>query len=161
MDETELALTFDAQRSRLRAVAYRILGSLSESDDAVQETWLRLQRTDPATIENLSAWLTTVIARISLVAVLAPDVVLRHHRRDGAPFVLNGAQHVARGALMAREFAPFVRPALINGTAGVIAFDGDRPFAILAFTVIDDRAHAIDVFRDPELVPRLLRSGAA
>src|ERR1700691_259371 len=66
MDELELANRFNRERPRLRAVAYRILGSLSESDDAVQEAWLRLQLTDAATIENLSAWLTTVVARISL-----------------------------------------------------------------------------------------------
>jgi RNA polymerase sigma-70 factor, ECF subfamily len=284
VDQVELASAFDAQRLRLRAVAYRILGSLSDSDDAVQETWLRLQRTDPATIESLDAWLTAVIARISLnllrgrrehaerpldgfspepvvsvesgqdpehealladavgialqvvldtltpaerlafvlhdmfavpfseiatildrspvatrqlasrarrnvrnavpqperdlarqravvdayfaaaregdldalAAVLAPDVVLRAHRRDGAPLVLEGAERVARGALMAREFAPFVRPALINGTAGVVAFDGNLPFAILAFVIVEGRARSIDVFNDRELVPRLV-----
>jgi RNA polymerase sigma factor (sigma-70 family) len=288
MDQLELGSLFDAQRPRLRAVAYRILGSLSESDDAVQEAWLRLQRTDPATVENLDAWLTTVIARIAfnllrarrghaeqlldgfspepvvsvesgqdpehevlladavgialqvvldtlspaerlafvlhdmfavpfseiatildrssdatrqlasrarrnvrgavpepepdltrqravvdayfaaaregdldaLAAILAPDVVLRAHRRDGAPFVLKGAERVARGARMAREFAPFVRPALVNGAAGVVAFDGDTPFAILAFVIVDSRAHSIDVFNDRELVPRLVRPGA-
>lgn len=57
---------FDAQRPRLRAVAYRILGSMSEADDAVQDTWLRLERTDPAMIENVEGWLTTVVARICL-----------------------------------------------------------------------------------------------
>jgi RNA polymerase sigma-70 factor (ECF subfamily) len=58
---------------------------------------------------------------------------------------------------MARDFAPFVRPALVNGTAGVIAFDGDTPFAILAFVIVNERVHSIDVFNDSELVPRLLR----
>lgn len=62
--------------------------------------------------------------------------------------------------MAARRFAPYVRPALINGTAGVVAFDGPRPFAVLAFTVVGDRAVAIDVFNDPELVPRLV-GGAA
>jgi RNA polymerase sigma-70 factor (ECF subfamily) len=57
---------FEQHRSRLRAVAYRMLGSLSEADDAVQETWLRLDRTDAREIENLGAWLTTVVARVSL-----------------------------------------------------------------------------------------------
>jgi RNA polymerase sigma factor (sigma-70 family) len=288
MDQIELAEHFDAQRPRLRGVAYRILGSLSEADDAVQNAWLRLQRSDPEAIENLGAWLTTVVARISLnllrdrqtiaeqpldgfrpepvvsiesgvdpehealladavgialqvvldtlnpaerlafvlhdmfavpfseiaaildrtpdaarqlasrarrqvrgaapapasdltrqravvdayfaaaregdldglVAVLAPEVVLRAHRRDGNPIVLRGTDQVARGALMAREYAPFVRPALVNGTAGAVAFAGDAPFAILAFTVLDDRAVTIDVFNDPELVPRLVRLDA-
>jgi RNA polymerase sigma-70 factor (ECF subfamily) len=284
MDELELASRFDRQRPRLRAVAYRILGSLSEADDAVQEAWLRLQRTDAEQIESLERWLTTVVARIclnmlrlrrtrgeqplegflpepiiddpaagidpehealladsvgialqvvldtlrpaerlafvlhdmfavpfeeiaamvdrspqatrqlasrarrrvqeaapapdpdpsrqravvdayfaaaregdveELVAVLDPDVVLRSHRRDGDPIELHGAERVAAGAMAARQFAPHVRPALINGAAGVVAFDGERPFAVLAFTVIGDRAVAIDVFNDPELVAKL------
>ena len=61
-----LAERFEERRTRLRAVAYRMLGSLSEADDAVQESWLRLNRTDADAIENLDAWLTTVVARVSL-----------------------------------------------------------------------------------------------
>src|SRR5215216_7719448 len=57
---------FEAHRTRLRAVAYRMLGSLSEADDAVQEAWLRLSRSDADAIDNLDAWLTTVVARVSL-----------------------------------------------------------------------------------------------
>jgi RNA polymerase sigma-70 factor (ECF subfamily) len=284
MDELELADAFERQRPQLNAVAYRILGSLSEADDAVQESWLRLQRTDAEQIDSLEPWLTTVIARIclnilrsrrtrgeqpldsflpepiidnpaagtdpehealladavgialqvvldtlrpaerlafvlhdmfavpfdeiaamvdrspqatrqlasrarrrvrdaapppdpdmsrqravvdayftaaregdleALVAVLDPDVVLRAHRRNGDPFELHGAKQVAQGAMSARRFAPYVRPALVNGAAGAVAFDGEQPFAVLAFTVIGDRAVAIDVFNDPELVPKL------
>jgi len=284
MQERELADAFDRQRTQLRAVAYRILGSLTEADDAVQEAWLRLQRSDADAIDSLPAWLTTAVARIclnmlrsrrtrgeqpldgllpepiidspavgtdpehealladavgialqvvldtlgpaerlafvlhdmfavpfaeiasmidrspqatrqlasrarrrvrdaapapdpdltrqqavvdayfaaaregdleALVMVLDPDVVLRAHRRDGDPLVLNGAARVARGALSARRFAPYVRPALVNGAAGAVAFDGERPFAVLAFTVIGERAAAIDVFNDPELVAKL------
>jgi RNA polymerase sigma factor (sigma-70 family) len=67
MDEREfLAERFEQHRTRLRAVAYRMLGSLSEADDAVQEAWLRLGRTDASEIENLGGWLTTVVARVSL-----------------------------------------------------------------------------------------------
>ncbi len=66
MDELELADRFDRQRPQLRAVAYRILGSLSEADDAVQEAWLRLSRTDAEQIDSLERWLTTVVARICL-----------------------------------------------------------------------------------------------
>jgi len=284
MDEFEFADMFERQRPQLLAIAYRILGSLSEADDAVQESWLRLQRTNAEQIDSLEAWLTTVIARIclnilrsrrtrgeqpldafqpepiidnpavgtdpehealladavgialqvvldtlnpaerlafvlhdmfsvpfdeiaamvdrspqatrqlasrarrrvrdaapppdpdmtrqravvdayfaaaregdleALVAVLDPDVVLRAHRRDGEPLELHGAEQVAQGAMNARQFAPYVRPALVNGTAGVVAFDDERPFAVLAFTVIRDRAVAIDVFNDPELVGEL------
>ena len=61
-----LAERFEEHRTRLRAVAYRMLGSLSEADDAVQEAWLRLNRSDADAIENLDAWLTTVVARVSL-----------------------------------------------------------------------------------------------
>jgi RNA polymerase sigma factor (sigma-70 family) len=283
VDELELADGFERQRSQLRAVAYRILGSLGEADDAVQEAWLRLRRADVEQIDSLERWLTTVVARIclnvlrsrrtrgeqpldglrpepiiddpavgtdpehealladsvgialqvvdtlspaerlafvlhdmfavpfneiaamvdrspeatrqlasrarrrvrgaaplpdpdltrqravvdayfaaaregdldALVAVLDPDVVLRAHRRDGDALELRGAAEVARGALAAGRFAPYVRPALVNGTAGAVAFDGERPFAVLAFTVVNDHAVAIDVFNDPELVAKL------
>ncbi len=284
MDELELANRFDHQRPQLRAVAYRILGSVTEAEDAVQEAWLRLQRTEVERIDSLERWLTTVVARIclnvlrsrrtrreqpleslrpepiidnpatgtdpehealladsvgialqvvldtlspaerlafvlhdmfavpfdeiaamvdrspqatrqlasrarsrvrdaapapdpdlprqravvdayfaaaregdldALVAVLDPDVVLRAHRRDGDPLELHGAVRVAQGAMSAREFAPYVRPALVNGAAGVVAFAGEQPFAVLAFTVVGDRALAIDVFNDPELVAKL------
>jgi RNA polymerase sigma factor (sigma-70 family) len=284
MDELELADRFDRQRPQLRAVAYRILGSLSEADDAVQETWLRLERTDAERIDSLERWLTTVVARIclnglrsrrtrnehpldhlrpepiidnpavgtdpeheallahsvgiamqvvletlspaerlafvlhdmfsvpfdeiaamvdrspaatrqlasrarrrvreaapapdpdltrqrkvvdayfaasregdleALVGVLDPDVVFRAHRRDGEPLELRGPEHVARGAMAARRYAPYVRAALVNGTAGVVAFDGERPFAVLAFTVVGDHAVAIDAFNDPDLVQEL------
>jgi RNA polymerase sigma factor (sigma-70 family) len=284
MDELELADNFDRLRPRLRAVGYRILGSLSDAEDAVQEAWLRLQRIDDEQIDSLERWLTTVIARIclnmlrsrqtrgeqpldgwrpepiiddpaagtdpeheallaesvgialqvvldtlspaerlafvlhdmfavpfaeiaamvdrspqatrqlasrarrhvreaapapdpdltrqqavvdayfaaardgdlqALAAVLDPDVVLRAHRRDGDPHELHGATRVAAGAMSARRFEPYVRPALINGAAGVVAFDGQQPFAVLAFTVIGERAIAIDVFNDPELVAKL------
>src|SRR5713101_2892763 len=61
-----LAQRFEEHRRRLRAVAYRMLGSVSEAEDAVQEAWLRLSSSEPGEIENLSGWLTTVIARVSL-----------------------------------------------------------------------------------------------
>ena len=67
MDEQDwLAQRFEEQRHRLRAVAYRMLGSLSEADDAVQEAWLRLSGSQSDEIENLAGWLTTVVARVSL-----------------------------------------------------------------------------------------------
>jgi RNA polymerase sigma-70 factor, ECF subfamily len=67
MDERDwLAGRFEKHRPRLRGVAYRMLGSLSEADDAVQEAWLRLSRSDADEIDNLGAWLTTVVGRVSL-----------------------------------------------------------------------------------------------
>src|SRR5215471_17355747 len=67
MDQHEwLADRSEEQRPHLRAVAYRMLGSLSEADDAVQDAWLRLSRADASAVENLGAWLTTVVARVSL-----------------------------------------------------------------------------------------------
>jgi RNA polymerase sigma factor (sigma-70 family) len=67
MNENEfLAREFEAHRSHLRGVAYRMLGSLSEAEDAVQESWLRLSRADTTGVQNLGGWLTTVVARVSL-----------------------------------------------------------------------------------------------
>src|SRR5438067_3866823 len=67
MDEHDwLAEQFEAERSHLRAVAYRMLGSMSEAEDAVQECWLRLSRSDTSGVENLGGWLTTVVARVCL-----------------------------------------------------------------------------------------------
>ncbi|ATL25784.1 sigma-70 family RNA polymerase sigma factor [Streptomyces formicae] len=86
-DITGLAARFEEHRPHLRSVAYRMLGSLSEADDALQETWLRLSRTDISDVENLGGWLTTVAGRICLnmlrsrahrseepLQTLAPDV---------------------------------------------------------------------------------------
>ena len=66
MQQPELANLFEAHRSHLRAVAYRMLGSATEADDAVQEAWLRLSRSDAEEIRNLEGWLTTVVARVCL-----------------------------------------------------------------------------------------------
>src|SRR4029079_19342659 len=70
-----LAARFEEHRPHLRAAAYRMLGSVSEADDAVQEAWLRLSRSDTGAIENLGGWLTTVVARVCLN-------VLRSRRRE-------------------------------------------------------------------------------
>ncbi|MDT4958558.1 MAG: hypothetical protein QOF87_4638 [Pseudonocardiales bacterium] len=67
MDERDwLAARFEENRTHLRAVAFRMLGSMSEAEDAVQESWLRLSRSDTSDVENLGGWLTTVVARVSL-----------------------------------------------------------------------------------------------
>jgi RNA polymerase sigma factor (sigma-70 family) len=66
LDRHGLAASFEENRKHLRGVAYRMLGSLTEADDAVQESWLRLSRSDVSAVENLKAWLTTVVARVCL-----------------------------------------------------------------------------------------------
>jgi RNA polymerase sigma-70 factor (ECF subfamily) len=84
MDGESLAERFEADRKRLQAVAYRLLGSASEADDAVQEAWLRLSRSDTSEIENLSGWLTTVVARVSL------DMLRSRRSRREEPLALDG-----------------------------------------------------------------------
>src|ERR671934_1659246 len=93
-----LAEDFEQHRSHVRAVAYRMLGSVSEAEDAVQETWIRLSRTDVSGIDNLRGWLTTVVARVCLdmlrtrasrredpLDVHVPDPIIRPIRRDEGP----------------------------------------------------------------------------
>jgi RNA polymerase sigma factor (sigma-70 family) len=291
MDEHEwLAERFEEHRTHLRAVAYRMLGSVSEADDAVQESWLRLSRSDASDIENLGGWLTTVVARVclnmlrsratrreepmsayvpdpivsrvgelapddevlladsvglallvvletlapaerlafvlhdmfavpfdeiapmvgrsptaarqlasrarrrvqgaaavpdpdldrqrevvdaffaaardgdfdALVAVLHPDVVLRSDGgavRPGASFVMRGAREVAESALSFARMSPFVRPALVNGAAGVVVAPHGRPFSVMGFTVRDGKIVEIDGIADPERLQRLDLAG--
>jgi RNA polymerase sigma-70 factor, ECF subfamily len=83
--EGELLLErFEANRTRLEAVAYRLLGSASEADDAVQEAWLRLSRSDTSEVENLSGWLTTVVSRVCL------DMLRSRQSRREEPLGLDG-----------------------------------------------------------------------
>ena len=84
MHENYLAERFETDRTRLQAVAYRLLGSASEADDAVQEAWLRLSRADTSEIENLSGWLTTVVARVCL------DMLRARRSRREEPLALDG-----------------------------------------------------------------------
>ena len=75
MDENEwLANRFEEHRTRLQAVAYRTLGSLTEADDAVQDTWLRLRRSRANEVENIGGWLTTVVARVCLNVLRSRNV---------------------------------------------------------------------------------------
>jgi RNA polymerase sigma factor (sigma-70 family) len=283
MTETDLlAEQFEASRPHLRAVGYRMLGSLSEADDAVQEAWLRLSRSDAREIENLGGWLTTVVARVSLdmlrsrrlrreeplevrvpepilsradgldpeqealladsvglallivleklspaerlafvlhdmfavpfdeigpmvgrsptaarqlasrarrrvqgeapapdpdlaeqrrvvdaffaaardgdfeglVAVLDPDVVARSEGGAG-PAEERGAEAVASRAVRFAGLAPWVRPALVNGAAGVVVAPHGRPFAVIGFTVSGGRIVEIDALADPERLSRI------
>jgi RNA polymerase sigma factor (sigma-70 family) len=287
VDEREwLAERFEEHRTHLRAVAYRMLGSVSEADDAVQEAWLRLSRSDGREIENMGGWLTTVVGRVclnmlrsrrtrredslevhvpepivsredgvdpehealladsvglamlvvletlspaerlafvlhdifgvpfdeigpmvdrspaaarqlasrarrrvqgeapapdpdlgrqrevvdaffaaaregdfdALVAVLHPDVVLRSDggtARPGATHVVHGAEAVGRRAMTFARLSPFVRPALVNGAAGVVVAPRGRVFSVMAFTVRDGKIVAIDGLADPERLKEL------
>src|SRR5574342_924322 len=83
-----LAQQFEEHRAHLHAVAYRMLGSASEAEDAVQESWIRLSRTDVGAVENLRAWLTTVVARMCL------DMLRTRTSRREAPFDEHAEQAV-------------------------------------------------------------------
>jgi RNA polymerase sigma factor (sigma-70 family) len=288
MDENEwLAERFEEHRHHLQAVAYRMLGSLTEADDAVQDTWLRLSRAGADGVENLGGWLTTVVARVclnmlrsrntrredpssahlpdplirpdgalqpdeealladsvglallvvldtltpaerlafvlhdmfdlpfeeiapmvgrsptaarqlasrarrrvkgaevpavdpdlarqrdvvnafflaarggefdALVALLHPDVVLRSDfgsRHAPVPALTRGALAVANQAIMFSNPAAQLRPALVNGAAGVVVVVRGRPYAVMGFTIAGGRIVEIDAIADPERVRRV------
>jgi RNA polymerase sigma-70 factor (ECF subfamily) len=94
----------------------------------------------------------------ALVAVLDPDVVLRSDggvARPSVSLVVRGAETVASRALMFTQLSPFVRPAIVNGVAGVVVAPGGRPVSIMAFTVRGGRIVEIDSIADPERLRRL------
>src|SRR5258706_10193608 len=94
---TELARQFESHRGNLRAVAYRMLGSRSESEDAVQEAWLRLARSDTREVANLGGWLTTVVARVCL------DMLRSRKARHEEPFAARAPEPTAAGDAAERE----------------------------------------------------------
>jgi len=121
---------FEANRVRLRAVAYRMLGSLSEAEDAVQETWLRLNRTDAVTVENLGGWLTTVVSRVCL------DVLRARRSRREEPM---GAQ-LPEPSVVGREGADPEAEAVLADSVGVallVVLDTLTPAERLAFVLHD------------------------
>jgi RNA polymerase sigma factor (sigma-70 family) len=127
MDEKKfLAEQFEANRPRLRAVAYRMLGSTAEVDDAVQETWLRLSRTEAAAVDNLGGWLTTVIARICL------DMLRSRKSRREEPMTLDVPEPVAENrSERETEMADSV------GTALLVVLETLAPPERLAFVLHD------------------------
>ncbi|HEY3006325.1 MAG TPA: sigma-70 family RNA polymerase sigma factor, partial [Kribbellaceae bacterium] len=124
-----LAERFETHRTHLRAVAYRMLGSVNEADDAVQEAWLRLSRTDAGEVENLGGWLTTVVARICLNMLQARKV-----RRDEPV----GGQ--LPDALAADDSVDPEREAVLAESVGVamlVVLDTLTPAERLAFVLHD------------------------
>jgi RNA polymerase sigma-70 factor (ECF subfamily) len=131
MTEHELlAEKFEADRTHLKAVAYRMLGSLPEAEDAVQEAWLRLSRSDARAIENLSGWLTTVVARVSL------DMLRSRASRREEPYVTDDP--VLRGpddAAVDPEQAAMLADSV--GLALLVVLDALDPAERLAFVLHD------------------------
>ncbi|MGN6569795.1 MAG: sigma-70 family RNA polymerase sigma factor [Pseudolabrys sp.] len=120
-----LAGQFEAHRGRLRAVAYRMLGSAPEAEDAVQEAWVRLARSEPATIDNLGGWLTTVVARICLDALRARKV--RREEPIGPDTPEPVAEPTDQEALLADSI----------GVALLVVLDTLKPAERVAFVLHD------------------------
>ena len=144
-----LANRFEEQRLHLRAVAYRMLGSLSEADDAVQETWLRVSRADSGGIENLRAWLTTIVARVCLTALKS-----RRARRE-EPF---GA-HVPDPIVSLEDRVDPEHEVLLADSVGLallVVLDALAPAERLAFVLHDMFAVPFE-----DIAPIVERSPAA
>jgi RNA polymerase sigma-70 factor (ECF subfamily) len=131
-----LAEHFEAERPRLTAIAYRMLGSPAQADDAVQETWLRLSRTDASRIENLGGWLTTVVARVSLdqlrarasrredAAESVPDTTVDHRGGDDPEHEALLADSVGAALLVVLEtLSPSERVAFVLHDLFAVPFD--------------------------------------
>ncbi|MFC8868131.1 sigma-70 family RNA polymerase sigma factor [Streptomyces sp. NPDC057148] len=121
-----MALRFERDRPRLRAVAYRILGSLGEADDALQDAWLRADRADTSEVENLSGWLTTVVARVCLNMLRARDTRREEPLEEGPRTGTSGTDP-AEEAQLADEV----------GIALLIVLDTLGPAERLAFVLHD------------------------
>jgi RNA polymerase sigma-70 factor (ECF subfamily) len=125
-----LAERFEEHRTHLRAVAYRMLGSVSEVDDAVQEAWLRLSRADATGIDNLAGWLTTVVARVCL------DMLRSRQSRREEPFTPDAPEPVATGT---SGSSPEQEALLADsvGLALLVVLDRLTPAERLAFVLHD------------------------
>lgn len=125
-----LAERFEAHRAHLRGVAYRMLGSMSEADDAVQEAWLRVSRADTTGVENLGGWLTTLVARVSLDMLRS-----RNARREEAL----GAQPALADTTAARQRDPEHEAVLADsvGLALLVVLERLNPAERLAFVLHD------------------------
>ncbi|MEU6390143.1 sigma-70 family RNA polymerase sigma factor [Streptomyces sp. NPDC046939] len=147
----DLATRFEAERGRLRSVAYRMLGSLSEAEDAVQESWLRLQRADTADVANLSGWLTTVVGRICL------DMLRTRASRREDPLDAGTAEtHVPDVVVRPADPGQEAELADSVGLALLVVLDTLAPAERLAFVLHDMFAVPFD-----ELAPIVERTPAA
>jgi RNA polymerase sigma-70 factor (ECF subfamily) len=149
-DQEWLAARFEENRGHLRTVAYRMLGSLAEADDAVQESWLRLSRSDASTIENLSGWLTTVVARVSLDMLRS-----RASRREDS---IDAELEPAAIALTTSRTDPEQEALMADsvGLALLVVLDRLDPAERLAFVLHDVFAMPFD-----EIAPIVDRTPAA
>src|SRR5688500_7691210 len=128
-DQDWLAERFEANRSHLRGIAFRMLGSLTEADDAVQEAWIRLSRTDTSEVENLRAWLTTVVGRVAL------NMLRSRKTRRGAL-----ETHVPDPILSPEEGLDPEQEALLGDSVGLamlVVLDSLTPAERVAFVLHD------------------------
>src|SRR5689334_17625177 len=129
-EQDRLAERFETHRAHLQAVAYRLLGSLSEADDAVQEAWIRLSRVDTSSVESLGGWLTTVVARVCLGMLRS-----RQARRE-EPLKTDGLEPTARYTVGADpEQETLLADAV--GLALLVVLDRLAPAERLAFVLHD------------------------
>ena len=148
MDEHEwLAQQFEVNRSHLQAVAYRMLGSLSEAEDAVQESWLHLSRSNTSGIENLGGWLTTVVARVCL------DMLRSRHARREESLEVSGSIAARDGGIDPEQEALLADAV---GLALLVVLDTLSPAERLAFVLHDLFAVPFD-----EIAPIVERSETA
>ena len=150
MDEHEwLAARFETHRTRLRAVAYRMLGSLSEADDAVQEAWLHLSRSERSGVENLGGWLTTVVTRICL------DMLRSRNSRREEPLEASVPEPITsrEGGINPEQEALLTDSV---GLALLVVLDTLNPAERLAFVLHDIFAMPFD-----EIAPIVERSPTA
>src|SRR3954452_5198283 len=156
-DQDYLAERFEDNRSHLRAVAYRMLGSLPEADDAVQEAWIRLSRTDTTEVDNLRAWLTTVVGRICL-NMLRSRTTRRESSLDA---------HLPDPVVSPEQGMDPEQEALLGDSVGLallVVLDSLAPAERVAFVLHDVFAIPFDeiapIFGRPPTAPRQLASRA-
>jgi RNA polymerase sigma-70 factor (ECF subfamily) len=148
-----LAARFEQNRSHLRAVAYRMLGSLSDADDALQEGWLRLSRSDVSQVENMSGWLTTIVARVCLDMLRS-----RKSRREDPQGAYLSDEIVSHEGVIEPEREALLADSI--GPALLVVLDTLAPAERLAFVLYDMFAVPFDeiatiVGRSPAAVRQL------